>query len=40
MRIGVDRAMQFAPASAGADAVLLIEPFAFAVDLHSRAVDE
>jgi hypothetical protein len=33
MRSGIHTEMQFAPPAAGPDAVLLIEPFALAVDL-------
>jgi hypothetical protein len=40
LRIGVDGEMQFAPASARPGPVLLVKPFAFAVDLHTFTVDK
>lgn len=40
MRIGIDTEMQLAPSPTRTNAVLLIEPFAFAGNLQSRAVDQ
>jgi hypothetical protein len=40
MSVAVDTEMQLAPTPARADAVFLIEPFALAVNLQTRAVDQ
>jgi hypothetical protein len=40
MRVGIDTEMQLAPPAAGPEAVLLIEPFALAVNLQHGAIDQ
>ena len=40
MGVGIDAKMQLAPPPARADAVLLIEPFALALDLQAGAIDQ
>jgi len=40
MRIGIDTEVQLTPPAAGPDAVLLIEPFALAINLQSSAIDQ
>jgi hypothetical protein len=40
MRAGIDAEVQLPPPSARPDAMFLIQPFALAVNLHTRAVDE
>ena len=40
MRFGIDAEMQFAPTPRGTNTTLLIQPFALAIDLQTRAVDE
>jgi hypothetical protein len=40
MRVGIDAEMQFAPTPRGTNATLLIQPFAFAIDLQASTVDE
>jgi hypothetical protein len=40
MRVGIDAELQFAPSPRGTNTTLLIQPFAFAIDLQTSAVDE
>jgi hypothetical protein len=40
VRVGVDAGMQLPPATARPAAMLLIQPFAFAVNLQATAVDQ
>ena len=40
MRFGIDAEMQFAPTPRGTNTTLVIQPFALAIDLQTRAVDE
>ena len=40
MRVGIDAEMQFAPTPRGTNTTLVIQPFALAIDLQTRAVDE